>query len=109
MARTFGIVFWVSQSLVSFLNFVGAGREGPLRAMIPSRLTNVSSTLRREYLVPVSPAIEAPVSSDCPEVTALGDIYKTSTLHVGQLSDAFPLGMRPAGWDDRDGPLPRPH
>src|SRR2546421_5911675 len=51
ISRTVGIVFWVSQSRVSFLRFVGAAREGSFRVMIPSCLTNVCPTSRPGYLV----------------------------------------------------------
>ena len=52
--RAFGIVCFVSHSRVSFRSFVGLGRSIPLRAIVPSRLTIVSSKLSRPYLAPLS-------------------------------------------------------
>src|SRR5439155_22320370 len=55
MARTFGIVFSVSHSRVSFLSLVGAACEGLRRVIDPSRLTNVSYVSRRDYLAAPAP------------------------------------------------------
>src|SRR5205823_11687309 len=98
MARTFGIVFSVSHSRVSFLSSVRAAREGPRRVIDPipsdecqlriaSRLFNRSGADRltglRRWIVQGS--------------GRLGDTYKSSISHVGHLSDAPPNGATSRG------------